>query len=39
MSQTDLEKKCYKNVTGHAAARFIFDLENVKGRNVSIYRL
>ena len=39
MSQTDLGKKCYKNVTGHAAAMFICDIENGKRRNISIYRL
>ena len=39
MSQPELGKRCYKNVTSHAAAMFICDVENGKRLNVSIYRL
>lgn len=39
MSQPELGKKCYKNVTDHAAAMFICDVENGKRLNISIYRL
>ena len=39
MSQQELGKRCYKNVTSHAAAMFICDVENGKRRNISIYRL